>query len=649
MKNALRFTILLLAAAAWAQDPSQAPNIDPNQPPAQDPPSRVARIGLIQGQVSFQPATVNDWTAATLNYPVTIGDHLYADTDSRAEMQIGSTAVRLGANSSISYLNLDDRIVQVRLDEGALIIRVRDLEPEDAYEIDTAQGAITLLRPGEYRIDTDPDRNATMVTVRSGDASVNTNGGSFPVHPEQTAFFAGDGQPQFATANPVDGLDQFSMDQDRALDAVPAPQYVSQDMPGWQDLERNGQWAQDQEYGPVWRPRTVAADWAPYRYGHWAWVEPWGWTWIDDAPWGFAPFHYGRWVMVGGGWAWVPGRVERRPVYSPALVAFVGGGGVAAVAWFPLGPREAFIPAYRVSPVYVRRVNVTHVNITNVTVVNRTYVNRTYVTAVDQRAFVGAQPVHRMMVSVPRDVVVRSSVTVSAPVAPQRVSVLGRAGAPGNVPRPNARFADRPVYAQRTPPPAPVSFAARQHVLNANPGRPIDRATADQLRTTAPTRQPAVRTLPSATQTPSAAPTGRQFGRPNTDRPFDRTTTQPPAAPRTEQPRTEQPRPDQPRIDQPRIDQPRPQPPARQRPEINNNPVPNTPSVQPEERRQRPRPETATPPVTRPTEQTRPQRQRPEPVATPAPAPRQERPAAREERPAQKRENKKVEKKNEEK
>src|SRR5215472_11492425 len=107
---------------------------------------------------------------------------------------------------------------------------------------------------------------------------------------------------------------------------------------------------------------------------------PWGWTLIDDAPWGFAPFHYGRWAMVGGGWVWIPGRmvVGVRPVYAPALVAFVGGprfsigvtvgGGVGMAAWFPLGPHEVYRPAYHVSEVYVRQVNITHV--TNVTVIN---------------------------------------------------------------------------------------------------------------------------------------------------------------------------------------------------------------------------------------------------------------------------------------
>lgn len=619
-------SILLSAAALWAQDPNPDPNVDPNQPPAQDPPSRVARLNLVQGQVSFQPATVEEWTAATLNYPVTIGDHLYADDDGRAELHIDSTAVRLGPHSGMSFLNLDDHLAQIRLDQGALIVRVKYLEGDDAYEIDTAQGAITLLRPGEYRIDTDVDRNATMVTVRSGDAEVTSNGGSFPVHARQTAYFTGDAQPpQFQTENPNDPFDLFSMDQDRRDDRMPPPRYVSRDMPGWQDLDRNGSWSEDPAYGPVWRPTTVVVGWAPYRYGHWAWIEPWGWTWIDDAPWGFAPFHYGRWAMVGGGWAWIPGPVAPRPVYAPALVAFVGGrnfsvavgvgGGMGAVAWFPLGPREVFVPAYHVSPVYVNRVNVTTVNVTNVTVVNRVYVNQTVgVTAVDRRAFVTAAPVHRAMVTVPPGAVGRAEVVHTAAIAPERTSILAHPGAPVNVPHPAAAVVQRPVYAQHTPPPAPVSFAARQQALQANPGRPVAPSTMNQLRTTAPVRQMPVRTLPPSNTAVRPTP---QTPPPAVNRPVYQPPTQNPAGNNM--------------------------PPQRTPPTTTTRPVTppagqTTPAARPAEMPQRP----VRPPA---TEQTRPAETQPRPAA------REERPAPRTEQktPPKKENRKKAEEKKEEK
>jgi hypothetical protein len=134
---------------------------------------------------------------------------------------------------------------------------------------------------------------------------------------------------------------------------------------GYAQLDSYGTWSQDPGQGAVWYPRVAVADWAPYRYGHWDWISPWGWTWIDDAPWGFAPFHYGRWTMIGQRWAWVPGRMVARPAYAPALVVFMGSGSQFSfsvgsgpgVGWYPLAPGEAWWPTYRTSPRYVGFVN----------------------------------------------------------------------------------------------------------------------------------------------------------------------------------------------------------------------------------------------------------------------------------------------------
>jgi len=275
-------------------------------------------------------------------------------------------------------------------------------------------------------------------------------------------------------------------------------------MTGYEDLDDNGTWSYAGSYGPVWYPTSVPGGWAPYRYGHWVFISPWGWTWVDDAPWGFAPFHYGRWVVVGGVWGWVPvaprpavvavGYV--RPVYAPALVAWVGGphfgigvavGGVAAgVAWFPLGPRDVFCPAYRVGPRYVENVNVyntTIINRTQVTnvytnvyvnknVTNINYQNRTYVTATSQASFTSAQPVGRNMMRVDAREVASAPVAPLTPaVAPQQRSFLG-AGAAARV-TPPANVAARAVVARNTPPPAPISVSRQVQAVQNNGGRPI--------------------------------------------------------------------------------------------------------------------------------------------------------------------------------
>jgi hypothetical protein len=388
-------------------------------------------------------------------------------------------------------------------------VHLRALGERETFEVDTPNTSVALLRTGDYRIDVNPDNFVTSVTVRGGEGEVTGAGQAFPVRAGEQARISGSDSPSYDTAGAprLDEWDNFCSDRNRREERSESAQYVSRDMVGYQDLDNYGSWRTVPEYGPVWTPRTVAAGWSPYHYGHWVWVEPWGWTWVDDAPWGFAPFHYGRWVYVGY-WAWVPGPVAVRPVYAPALVAWVGGprfsmavgfgGGVAGVAWFPLGPREVYVPAYRASSVYVNRVNVTNttivnnINVTNINTTNIRYVNREApgaVTAVPQNAFASARPVQNAAVPVRAEALQSAQAMNTAPVAPGRASVTGGyAGA--RVAQPPVSIQSRSVVTRTAPPPAPVPFAQRQQALSANPGRPLDSSEVQQLRSNQPQRAP---------------------------------------------------------------------------------------------------------------------------------------------------------------
>ncbi len=121
--------------------------------------------------------------------PLTTGDHLYVNQSSRAELHIDGSALRLSANSNFGFLNLADSIVQMSLNEGSLEIRLQRLDPNDAWEIDTPSGAVTLQRAGEYRVDVDPARNATWVTVRNGGAQMYQDGATQPISPHQSVYF----------------------------------------------------------------------------------------------------------------------------------------------------------------------------------------------------------------------------------------------------------------------------------------------------------------------------------------------------------------------------------------------------------------------------------------------------------------------------
>ena len=249
-----------------------------------DPPSRVARLGSMTGAVSFSPAGENDWVRATINRPLTTGDRLWADTGARAEIQVGGAMIRMNAGTGISVLNLDDRIAQLQLTQGTLNVRVRRLEPNQVFEVDTPNLAFTLRQPGEYRIDVDSDGNATTIVVRKGQGEVYGEGAAYVVDSRQPYRFTGTGlrEYQYVDAPRLDEFDRWSSERDRRYDNSASARYVSQDVVGYQDLDANGTWRVDAAYGNVWIPTRVATDWAPYRDGHWAWVDPWGWIFIME-------------------------------------------------------------------------------------------------------------------------------------------------------------------------------------------------------------------------------------------------------------------------------------------------------------------------------------------------------------------------------
>src|SRR5207248_482407 len=297
--------------------------------PDDDPPSRVGRLSFLSGGVSFRPASVDDWTDATINYPLHGGDHLWTDADARAELTVGSNAIRLAPQSAFGFLALDDRTTQIRLSQGSLEARVRDLGDDESFEIDTPTGAVSLLRPGTYRVDVDATGDTTTVTVRHGQADVTAAGSAFPVHSGDAAVVAGGDAPSYDI----------------------------------RDAARADDWE----------------DWCSTR---------------------------------DGGWVWVPGRRVARPVYAPALVVFVGGGGRNfGVAWFPLGPEEPYVPAYHVSNTYFRNVNVTNVNVTNITVTNVNVTTINYrnrrapdaFTVVSQETFARSRAVDKSVIVVPRE------------------------------------------------------------------------------------------------------------------------------------------------------------------------------------------------------------------------------------------------------
>jgi hypothetical protein len=398
-----------------------------------DLPGRVGRVADFGGELFLAPQDKPDqWVPIGINYPVTGGDNLWVGNDGRAEIDFGSGQFRLAGDTNLHVSRLDDREFALFVAQGRVNVRVRVLEPGETARIDTPNTQVVLTRPGLYRVDVSNDREHTELSVREGEANVLTAGAVQQVLPGQTAVTDG-AEPRFASVSNgvgTDGFDSWAASRDRRYDRGRAGNYVSPQMVGAADLDQYGTWSQTPEYGAVWYPSDVGADWAPYRNGYWTEVGAWGPTWVDYAPWGYAPFHYGRWAHVGGRWGWCPGAYVARPLWAPALVGWAGGSGwslsVSAGApvygWVPLAWGEPYRPWWgRCSNGCWERYNRPYA--VNVAVRQNSpptrYVNWNApggITAVAGSALIMRQPVQANLVRVPGGMAASAPVLASAPL-----------------------------------------------------------------------------------------------------------------------------------------------------------------------------------------------------------------------------------------
>ena len=503
------FSLLFIAGLAVAQAQS-------------DPPSRVGRLSDAGGSVFLAPDnSETGWQQIGINYPVTMGDNLWVSAESRAEIDFGAGQLRLANEANIHFSQLDDRQFSAFLANGRANLRLRTIDAGEGAKLDTPNAQIDIVRTGSYRLDTNSDSTHTTLVVREGEAQVRVGERSITVYSGQTASVQGNGYGAAMMVRDglgMDGFDAYASDRDRRIEAAGvSDQYVSSYVPGVADLNAYGEWETTPSYGAVWYPTAVATEWVPYQDGTWTYVRPWGWTWVDNAPWGWAPFHYGRWVRTGSRWGWAPGEFVRRPVYSPALVAWYGGpAGTSWAAgftsgptfgWVPLSWGEAYWPQYRHSTDYWRRTN--------------------QPVAVDVRRMPTRAPERFSYANarIPGAVIAASSEVLSnrRPVGPNHYRVPQQAltNAPLTTAPLDLRPTTRPMSIDKMPPRAPMpasSFVSRSRPgpdasstsnFGGRPGAPqmIPRQgslTSQPTRETAPTFQ----SLPGSAQPlPGAAPT----------------------------------------------------------------------------------------------------------------------------------------------
>jgi FecR protein len=350
MKRAI-LTLLVAAGLSallplWAQD----------EPDGQYEPGRaVARISVMNGDVSVRRGDSGDVGAATVNGPLMADDRLLTSSNARAEVQLDSAnMIRIGPNSEVRFTGMDVKSFQIQVAAGTVTFRT--LRPSQAQvEVDTPSVAVRPVRPGAYRV-TVRDDGSSEISVRSGEAEIDGQRGGEHLQAGRTMNARGPAaDPEFQVVQglPLDNFDRWNDERDRYIQGSQSYQHVSPDIGGAEDLDQNGQWVNDPSYGSVWQPTNVGPDWAPYQNGRWVWEDYYGWTWVSADPWGWAPYHYGRWFMGVGGWSWYPGPVVGHPYWAPAYVGFFGwGGGVGVgvgfgfggVGWVALAPFESFHP-----------------------------------------------------------------------------------------------------------------------------------------------------------------------------------------------------------------------------------------------------------------------------------------------------------------
>lgn len=331
---------LVLTGLAWRPGLAQDANPD------------VARLSLVEGEVSVTDGGSGEWGAGQVNAPLVGGDEVATAAGARAELQLDSqNAVRLDAETQMRLATFTREQVTIELSRGRIAYA---LGAAPVVPVQIAMPNVTFQPQAEgfYVIAVASD-GAAQVTVRRGQGVVVKGDEQRLLVRGQTAVIAAGegGDIRIVAAAFPDAWEGWVIQREDQVRGAQSWGKLNRNYVGAQDLDRHGEWREAPDYGRVWVPRAVGPDWAPYREGYWVWKPYWGWVWVSNEPWGWTPYHYGRWVMIDGAWAWWPGPVTVTyvPVWAPAYVAFFefdrrSHPRPGRVAWLPLGPADWSYP-----------------------------------------------------------------------------------------------------------------------------------------------------------------------------------------------------------------------------------------------------------------------------------------------------------------
>lgn len=445
-----------------AADPPQAPTA--TAAPAPAPSARVGRVSVASGKVQFRGPGETQWSAASVNDPVGAGVSLRTEPQARAELRIGPDTIDLDGSTEIAVARLDRLVAEIAVKQGRIDLDIRRFDDGEAVQIDMSRGGVWLRQTGRYDIDAG-DGRPVAVAAFTGAARFVGGGADIPIAAGDRVVLNAAG-PVTATTEPASGDEFAEWCGARAVDdaQLASPYFMSREVTGYAALDGAGTWRATDKYGEVWVPKAAPADWAPYRNGHWRWLAPWGWSWVDDQPWGFATSHYGRWRLADGQWSWLPGEWTDQPVWAPAIVAFLGTPGVGlsyadshgpAIAWFPLGPGEIYWPSYTKDLDYIRAVNRADVvDLATVRIradgeppaeiANARFANREFASVVPRPVFVAGEPAATALITIPDQRLLNAPAIMGSPqIGPRPGPVRVAAAAPAGraVETPPARTA----------------------------------------------------------------------------------------------------------------------------------------------------------------------------------------------------------------
>jgi hypothetical protein len=466
--------MLVAVVSASAEDISSHKGL--SAAAAAAPSGRVGRISLVSGKVGFRGPGEAIWSDAEINDPIAGGASTRTDPQARALIRIGPDTIALTESTEIAVANLNDRMAEIAVSHGRIDLDIPQLGKGETVQVDIPRGGVWLLQPGRYDINAAAGDQAPWIAAFTGSARFVGGGADSAIKAGNRALLTGSGTAAITT-EPA-SADEFAVwCGAQAVDesGLAAPYYLSSAMTGFAALDAAGSWKADRKYGEIWVPDALPANWAPYRYGHWRWVAPWGWSWVDDQPWGFSPSHYGRWAFLDQHWVWVPGAYTARPVYAPAVVTFLGTPGVGlsyaegsgpAVAWFSLAPGEVYWPGYNGDLGYIRSLNAGDIADLGIIrlradgeppaeIVNAHFANRQFASVVPRPVFVAGQVVPPELLQLLPErlenapaILGSPQISRPAPAAPARIALAPAIGRPSPAGHVVARFAQSTAWAR---------------------------------------------------------------------------------------------------------------------------------------------------------------------------------------------------------